>query len=307
VKRRRARRPGSADPRRAAALPAVILGSGIWHLLRGRRRLRLSRGEICETPFGPSRPVFEATLPGGRRVLLLTRHGEAGYDVGAWSVNYRANLWALKDRGADLVLSTSACGGIDPRLAVGTFVVPHDVLDKTVRRAKTYFEGTGLGIVRHSQPFCPALRAALAEGLVAAGARHRTGGVYVCTDGPRLETPAEVRAYAREGATIVGMTVAPEFALARELELCYATVSWVVNPAEGVVPRPYRPDLLFEGMATEEELADGDRAAARLPEILAAALDRISSERACDCRRSMQRYKQRGDIGEDFRTWVKRT
>ena len=307
MKRRRAMRPGSAAPRLAAALPAVILGSGIWHLLQGRRRLRLSRGEIGETPFGPSRPVFEATLPGGRRVLLLTRHGEDGYDVGAWSVNYRANLWALKDRGADLVLSTSACGGIDPRLAVGTFVVPHDVLDKTVRRAKTYFEGTGLGIVRHSQPFCPALRAALAEGLVAVGVRHRTGGVYVCTDGPRLETPAEIRAYAREGATIVGMTVAPEFALARELELCYATVSWVVNPAEGVVPRPYRPDLLFEGMATEEELADGDRAAARLPEILAAALDRISSDRACDCRRAMQRYKQRGDIGEDFRTWVKRT
>lgn len=307
MKRRGARRPGSATPRRAAALPAVILGSGIWHLLRGRRRLRLSRGEICETPFGPSRPVFEAVLPGGRRVLLLTRHGEAGYDVGAWSVNYRANLWALKDRGADLVLSTSACGGIDPPLSAGTFVVPHDVLDKTVRRAKTYFEGTGLGIVRHSQPFCPALRAALAEGLAAVGARHRTGGVYVCTDGPRLETPAEIRAYAREGATIVGMTVAPEFALARELELCYATISWVVNPAEGVVPRPYRPDLLFEGMATEEELADGDRAAARLPEILAAALDHISSERACDCRRAMQRYKQRGDIGEDFRTWVKRT
>jgi 5'-methylthioadenosine phosphorylase len=298
-------RPGSAAPRPAAALPAVILGSGIWHLLRGRRRLRLSRGDICETPFGPSRPVFEATLPGGRRVLLLTRHGEAGYDVGAWSVNYRANLWALKDRGADLVLSTSACGGIDPRLAVGTFVVPHDVLDKTVRRAKTYFEGTGLGIVRHSQPFCPALRAALAEGLAAVGARHRAAGVYVCTDGPRLETPAEIRAYAREGATIVGMTVAPEFSLARELELCYATISWVVNPAEGVVPRPYRPDLLFEGMATEEELAEGDRAAARLPEILAAALDRLSSERACDCRRAMQRYKQRGDIGEDFRTWVK--
>jgi len=307
TRRRRAAPPGSAGARRAAPLPAVILGSGIWHLLRGRRGLRLSRGEIGETPFGPSRPVFSTVLPGGRRVLLMTRHGEAGYDVGAWSVNYRANLWALKDRGADLVLSTSACGGIDPRLSVGTFVVPHDLLDKTTRRAKTFFEGAGLGIVRHGQPFCPALRAALAEGLAAVGVRHRLGGVYVCTDGPRLETPAEICSYAREGATIVGMTVAPEFALARELELCYATLSWVVNPAEGVVPRPYRPDLLFEGMATEEELAEGDRAAARLPEVLAAALDRLSSDRACDCRRAMERYKQRGDIGEDFRTWVKRT
>jgi len=305
-RRRRAARPGSAGPSRAGAMPAIILGSGIWPILRGRRGLPISRGEIGETPFGPSRPVFETVLPGGRRALLMTRHGEAGYDIGAWSVNYRANLWALKDRGADLVLSTSACGGIAPRLSVGTFVVPHDVVDKTTRRAKTFFDGTGLGIVRHSRPFCPALWAALAEGLAAVGVRHRLGGVYVCTDGPRLETPAEIRAYAREGAAIVGMTVAPEWALARELELCYATLSWVVNPAEGVVPRPYRPDLLFDGMATEEELAEGDRAAARLPEILAAALDRVSSDRTCDCRRAMERYKRRGDIGEDFRTWVKR-
>jgi 5'-methylthioadenosine phosphorylase len=248
--------------------------------------------------------VFEAALPGGRRALLMTRHGEEGYGVGAWSVNYRANIWALKDRGADLILSTSACGAVDPRLSVGTFVVPHDILDKTTGRRKTFFEGTGLGILRHSQPLCPALRAALAEGLAEEGARHRVGGVYVCTDGPRLETPAEIRTYARDGATIVGMTVAPEWALARELQMCYATLSWVVNPAEGVVQRPYRPDLLFEGMATEEELADADRAAARLPAILAAALDRISQDRACDCRRAMQRYKDRGDIGSDFRTWV---
>lgn len=299
-------RPRPARPRTSGArdsLPAIILGSGVWHVLRERRAFRLSRGRICETPLGPSRPVFEAVLPGGRRALLMTRHGEAGYDVGAWSVNYRANLWALKERGADLVLSTSACGGIDPRLAVGTFVVPHDILDKTTGRAKTFFEGSGLGILRHAEPFCPSLRAALAEGLAAVGVRHRVGGVYVCTDGPRLETPAEIRAYACQGAAIVGMTVAPEWALARELELCYATLSWVVNPAEGVVPRPYRPDLLFEGMATEAELADGDRAAERLPAILAAALDRVPAARPCGCRRAMERYKQRGDIGEDFRTW----
>lgn len=301
--RRRPARPRLSRPRES--LPAIILGSGIWHVLRTTGGFRLSRGRISETPLGPSRPVFEAVLPGGRRALLMTRHGEAGYALGAWSVNYRANLWALKDRGADLVLSTSACGGIDPRLAVGTFVVPHDILDKTTGRPKTFFEGSGVGILRHAEPFCPSLRAALAAGLAAVGVRHRIGGVYVCTDGPRLETPAEIRTYARQGATIVGMTVAPEWALARELELCYATLSWVVNPAEGVVPRPYRPDLLFEGMATEAELAEADRAAERLPEILAAALDHVSADRPCNCRRAMERYKQRGDVGGDFRTWLK--
>ena len=295
------RSPGGTRP-----LPAVILGSGIWHVLRQGAGIRLADGRERETPFGPSRPVFRATLPGGQEVLLVARHGEKGYAVGAWSVNYRANLWALKDLGADLVLATSACGGIDAHLAVGTFVVPHDILDRTTCRAKTFFEGTGLGVLRHSDPFCPALRQALAGALDASGLPHMTRGVYVCTDGPRLETPAEIRLFASEGAAVVGMTVAPEFALARELEMCYAPVCWVVNPAEGVKPRPYRPDVLFEGMATDEELAEGDRAAERLPGILAAALERLAPDRPCHCRSAMQRYKDRGDIGDDFRTWIAR-
>ncbi|MCX5649177.1 MAG: phosphorylase, partial [Planctomycetota bacterium] len=101
---------------------------------------------------------------------------------------------------------------------------------------------------------------------------------------------------ASQGASLVGMTLAPEFALARELELCYAPLSWVVNPAEGVAERPYRPDVLFEGMATAEELAEGDRAAARLPEILAEAIGRIASDRPCHCRRAMQRYRDEGRL-----------
>jgi 5'-methylthioadenosine phosphorylase len=285
--------------------PALILGSGIWHLLGESGAIPLAGGVVHDTPFGPSRPVFKAVLPGGREVFAVTRHGEKGYEVSAGFVNYRANLWALKELGADLVLATSSCGGVDPRLTVGTFIVPHDILDRTTGRPRTFFEGTGLGVIRHAEPFCPAIRQALAESLAAAGARYQVGGIYVCTDGPRLETPAEIRLYASQGAAIVGMTVAPEWALARELELCYATLSWVVNPAEGVVDRPYRPDVLFEGMATKEELAEGDRAARQLPEILAAALDRIGPERPCWCRRAMERYKVRGDIGPDFRTWIK--
>jgi len=284
--------------------PAIILGSGIWRMLQGASAPQLSEGRTRETPFGPSRPVYEAVLPGGRRVLLLMRHGERSYDIGAWAVNYRANLWALKDLGADHILATCACGGIDPGLAVGSFVVPHDILDKTTCRAKTCFESSGLGIIRHADPFCPALRSALVAGLEAAGEPHRTEGIYVCTDGPRLETPAEIRSYARDGATIVGMTLAPEFALARELQMCYAALAFVVNPAEGVGLRPYRPDVLFEGMATDEELEAGDRAADRLPEILAKALGRVAARRPCHCREAMKRYKDRGEIGEDFRTWV---
>ena len=295
-----------SGPRRAAPAgrAAVILGSGLWHVLGRRGGLALAGGRARRTPFGPSRPIFEATFPGGCRALVLTRHGERGYEVGAWSANYRANLWALKDLGADAVLATSACGGIEKGLAVGQFVVPADILDKTTARAKTFFEGTGLGVLRHGDPFCPALRGALAEALRRSGAAHRLGGVYVCTDGPRLETPAEIRAFAREGATLVGMTLAPEWALARELQMCYAPLCWVVNPAEGVKRRPHRPGLLFEGMATEKELAAGDRAAERVPAVLGTALKALAPDRACHCRAAMQHYKDRGDITSDFHMWI---
>jgi 5'-methylthioadenosine phosphorylase len=297
-----ARRTG----RRRASRPraAIILGSGLWHVLGAGEALALAGGRARRTPFGLSRPIFEATVPGGGRAWVLTRHGERRYEVGAWNANYRANLWALKDLGADHILATSACGGIDPSLAVGEFVVPEDILDRTTARAKTFFESSGLGVLRHAEPFCPALRAALGEALRAAGAAHRLGGVYVCTDGPRLETPAEVRAFAADGATLVGMTVAPEWALARELEMCYAPLCWVVNPAEGVKARPHRPGVLFEGMATDAERAAADRAAERLPAILGAALARAAAGRACHCRSAMQHYKARGDIGQDFHTWI---
>jgi len=290
----------------ADARCAVIVGSGAWHVLWREDGFSLGPGAPRSTPFGLSRPVFEAHLPGGRPVLLLTRHGEGGYDLGAWAVNYRANLWALKDLGADRVLATCACGGIDPALAVGTFVLPHDVIDKTTCRTKTFFEASGLGVLRHAEPFCPALRAALAEALAGAGVPYADRGVCVVTDGPRLDTPAEIRAFAADGATIVGMTLAPEFALARELEMCYAPLAWVVNPAEGIADRPYRPDVLFEGMATEAEQAAADAAAARVPALLADAIDRLGADRPCHCRRSMQRYRDEGRIGDDFRTWIDR-
>jgi len=288
----------------ATSRPAVIVGSGAWHVLGRPGGFDLGRGEPRTTPFGPSRPVFDARLPDGRNVLLLTRHGETRYDLGAGSVNYRANLWALKDLGADLVLATSACGGIDPGLAVGQFVLPHDVIDATTGRAKTFFEGMGLGVLRHAETFCPAVRAALAEALADLGVPRVAEGVCAVTDGPRLETPAEVRALAAQGATVVGMTVAPEFALARELEMCYAPLCWVVNPAEGVRDRPHVPGVLFEGLATEEEMAAADAAAERVPAILSAALARLGPDRSCHCRRAMQRYRDEGVIGDDFRTWI---
>ena len=287
----------------AGPTTAIILGSGAWHVLR-RGGFALEGGEARQTPFGPSAPVYRASLPGGEAALLLARHGAAGYEAGAWAVNYRANVWALKDLGAETIVATSACGGIDGSLDVGTFVVPHDVLDKTTGRAKTFFEGSGLGVLRSRDPFCPSVRGALVAALAGSGAAHREAGVYVTTDGPRLETPAEIRVFASEGATVVGMTLSPEWSLARELEMCYAALCWVVNPAEGVKDRPYRPDVLFEGMATPEEGEAADASAERLPAILAAALGRVGPERPCYCRRAMERYKRRGEIGDDFRTWI---
>ena len=282
----------------------VIGGSRAYDLLCG---LGVERGALrpVPTPFGPSSPLAAGRL-GSTELVVVSRHGAAGYELAAASVNYRANLYALRDRGVRLVVAWSGPGAVDPSLQVGQYVVPDDLLDETQGRAGTFFAGTGLGLLRQSPVFCPALAATLGRALGAAGAPARLGGTYVCTQGPRLETPAEVRRFAGWGAHLVGMTLCPEVFLARELEMCYAALCYVTNYAEGVVPhRPPRPERLFGGLATEKELAAQEAAARRLPEIVERLLAELPVEpQVCTCGQAMHRYREQGLIGEDWREWV---
>jgi 5'-methylthioadenosine phosphorylase len=281
---------------------AIIAGSGAHDLLRTQFGDATRIGPRA-TPFGESQPVYRLAGGGGEFHLLL-RHGEGGYSVAAPFVNYRANIYALRDLGVTRVVAWSGPGAIDLSLRPGQYVVPDDLIDQTVGRASTFFEGTGLGFIRQWPVFCPELHEIAARALTRLGLMHKPSGTYVCTRGPRLETPAEIRMFRALGADLVGMTLCPEVFLARELEMCYAAVCYVTNYAEGLRPSPQRPGYLFEGLLQQEEWEAVGRALEWLPKVMREIEPAASGPRGCECGRSMERYRRRGDVGEDWREWV---
>lgn len=209
---------------------AIIGGTGLTEL----SGLSLHDALQIDTPWGaPSASILRGEYAGGE-VLFLARHGHP-HRIPPHQVNYRANLWALKQAGAEAILAVNAVGGIHAAMEAGHFCVPHQLIDYTHGRSDTFFEGE-LDHVTHidfSYPYEESLRRRLIAALAAEGYAFSGHGVYGCTQGPRLETVAEVIRLERDGCDIVGMTGMPEAALARELELPYACLALVVNPAAG--------------------------------------------------------------------------
>ena len=189
----------------------------------------------ARTPYGPaSGPILSARdWPG---LLCLDRHGGDDGRLLPHEVNYRANLWLLRERGAERVLAAYAVGGIAAELPVGALVLPHQLIDYTWGRAHTFAGVESAAHVDFAEPFDAGLRQTLRHAAAAAGVDVHDGGVYGCTQGPRLETAAEVDRMANDGCTLVGMTAMPEAALARELALPFAAVCLVVNPSAGRGP-----------------------------------------------------------------------
>ncbi len=287
---------------------AVIGGSQAFRFLAGDSRIE--RIGERDTPFGKSRPVFLFERPGGS-LLFLSRHGEKGYHIAASFVNYRANIYALKDLGVRRIMSWSGPGAISTDYRIGRLVVIDDMIDETRRRAGTFYEHGGLGFIRQSPVFCPSVRGLFEQALSDLKLDFTSGGTYVCTEGPRLETPAEIRKFRLCGADLVGMTLAPEAFLAKELEMCYAALCYVTNYAEGVKEAEFEPGVLFDGLSGEDELRAVEATVGNFPAIIE-AVARLASERAasarppdCKCARAMQRYRDRGDIGGDWREWVR--
>jgi 5'-methylthioadenosine phosphorylase len=262
--------------------------------------------EVRATPYGDSRPLHLFRHQ-GVSFALLSRHGEAGYDLSAPFLNPRANLYALKDLGVTKVLAWVAPGSLKEELAPGDLVAPHDVLDEGRGGPHTFFPGVGWGFIRHNPLFCPELRGALLAALVDAPFKVHREGVYVATTGPRLETAAEIRKFRLLGGDLVGQTLVPEVFLARELELCYAALTYVVNYAEGLLDRPYQPGVLFEGLATEAEAARVASVEAAFPQLILNVLPALAAAgRGCPCPRLLERYRRRGDLAGDWRTWLRK-
>jgi 5'-methylthioadenosine phosphorylase len=208
---------------------AIIGGSGLSKL----GNMEVTRRKVARTPYGEPSGALTFGRIGGADVVFLARHGY-GHTIAPHEVNYRANLWALKDAGALEVISVASVGAIADH-PPGTLVVPDQVIDYTWGRASTYFQGQGAPVnhIDFTEPYSRTLRARILEASKDCGERVVDGGVYAATQGPRLETAAEIERLARDGATVVGMTGMPEAALAREISLEYATIAVVANWAAG--------------------------------------------------------------------------
>ncbi len=206
----------------------IIGGTGLTQLAN----LEVTRRQIVRTPFGDPSGALTFGRLNGRDIVFLARHGY-GHTIPPHEVNYRANIWALHAEGAGPIISVASVGGIRADLRPGTLAIPHQVLDYTWGRRHTFFDGPDQPVthVDFTHPYCEALRARLRE--AAAGQQIVNNGVYAATQGPRLESAAEINRLERDGADMVGMTGMPEAALAREIGLRYAVLAVVVNHAAG--------------------------------------------------------------------------
>lgn len=203
---------------------AVIGGSGLYDISG------LSNTETCEieTPFGPpSAPILTGDLH-GQRIAFLSRHGK-GHFLSPGEVNYRANIYALKSIGVERVISVNACGSLREDFKPGDIVIPDQLFDHTKNRSYTFFEE---GIVAHigtADPFCKDLSTHLVEAVESTGANVHPSGGFITIEGPRFSTRIESNTFRTWGLSIIGMTTAPEAFLAREAELCYASIAHITD------------------------------------------------------------------------------
>jgi 5'-methylthioadenosine phosphorylase len=248
----------------------IIGGSGLYELqgFEGARALKL------ETPFGaPSDELMIGRLE-GRRVAFLARHAR-GHRLLPSEVNFRANVFALKRLGVEWILSVSAVGSLKESYAPLHMVIPDQLVDRTTQRSSTFF---GRGLVAHvafAHPFCANLRRVLAAACVEAGATHHPGGAYLCIEGPQFSTRAESELYRAWGMDVIGMTNLQEAKLAREAEICYATLAMVTDYD------CWHPE--HDAVSADQIIANLGRNAAAAGAVLRAALRGLPAPRDCEC------------------------
>jgi len=231
---------------------AIIGGSGLAKLAN----LQITHRQIVRTPYGePSGPLTFGRI-GRAEVVFLARHGY-GHTLAPHEINYRANVWALQSKGVTRVIAVCTVGGIAAELGAGTIAIPDQIIDYTWGRPSTYFEGAEQPVthIDFTYPYGERMRAMAIDAAREVGIPVVQGGTYAAVQGPRLETKAEIDRLERDGATMVGMTGMPEAALARELQLEYAALAVVVNPAAGRGASARAVSLDDIGRVMEESMA----------------------------------------------------
>ena len=248
----------------------VIGGSGIYEMADLTDR----EERVVETPFGPPSAPYVLGRLDGRRVAFLARHG-AGHRLLPTELNFRANIYGFKSLGVEWIVSASAVGSLQERYRPEDIVVPDQFLDRTRGRVSTFF---GDGLVAHvsfAHPVCPALSALAAEAGEAAGASVHRGGTYVCMEGPQFSTLAESRLYRSWGMDVIGMTNLQEAKLAREAEICFATLALVTDYD------CWHPD--HDNVSVEMVIETLQHNAETARRVIRTVVGRLPVERGCEC------------------------
>ena len=241
----------------------IIGGTGVYEIVTMGDEIDT---KVLKTPYGNS-PKISIFKLHGKKVAFMSRHSK-GHSKPPHMVNYRANVYAMKKLGVDRIIATNAVGSLEREIEPGDFVIPHDFIDFTKLRNGTFYDDRTVHI-DVTDPYCSDLRKTICS-----SGKVIDGGVYVCTEGPRFETPAEIQMFRLLGGTVVGMTGLPEAVLARELEMCYASISTVSNYAASISPTNLTIDEVFEIM--EKKKRD-------LLTLMDTAISKMPFERTCHC------------------------
>ncbi len=253
----------------------IIGGSGLYDMAE----LEVTDEVTVDTPFGDPSDTFKVGLLENREVVFLPRHGE-GHRLLPGELPFRANIWGLKQLGVDCIISVSAVGSMRPDISPREVVVPDQFIDRTHNRQDTFF---GDGLVAHiafSDPVCPALQSTLVDSTKEAGGAVHTDGTYLCIEGPAFSTRAESHLYRSWDVDVIGMTNYQEAKLAREAEMCYATMACVTdydcwNEAEEAVT----VDMLIKNLKHNAALAQDS---------LRLAVAELPHDRDCDCQSALE-------------------
>ena len=246
----------------------LIAGSGFYEEGMGIRELKK-----ITTPYGEPSDVYRICESPQGEFVFLSRHGTP-HHIPPHMVNYRANIWGMREMGVERIISVNAVGGIEGGLVPGDIVVPDQVIDMTHGRAATFYESNEVVHIDFTTPYCTELRGAVKEAGVESRVSLRDSGTYVCVNGPRLESKAEIQHFMKIGADIIGMTGMPEACLARELELCFAGIAVVTNYAAGISGSKLTTKEVMETMKSSLE---------RVKKLIMGTFTYIPEKRSCEC------------------------
>jgi 5'-methylthioadenosine phosphorylase len=253
---------------------AIIGGSGVYAL----DLLKNPKTAMIDTPFGISPEIVIGNL-GGVKLAFLPRHGER-HTVPPHLINYRANIWAIKELGVTRVLATTAVGSMNPRMHLGDIALLDQFIDFTKCRPTTFYEGGKDGVVHVdvAQPYCPELRAMLIKTASTLKIKLHPRGVYCCFEGPRFETAAEIESARRMGGDLAGMSIVPECVLAREAGICYSAIAVVTNLAAGISKSKLTHAEVIKLMAKNME---------QVKKLMLATIPKIPAVRGCACGKAL--------------------